>query len=204
MNRQFAESELTSSLKPVIAMPDLPGGMRVARIGATFDVDVHGKKTRCAVRERASHMSAKVVARCLGVRRGSILEPCPICAECEAKGETGLDLIEAKHNEANASEMKLRQKHEQHVLALFSADLLDPEGHKERLDAHKERLAAITTTKTAIERQALLAEWYATAQRQPGIFTQIDPRVRGAEPVGEVVGLLSHEAWGDNRQAVTM
>jgi hypothetical protein len=192
-NPTFHETDLTSGLEPAISMPKIPGGFRYARIDAAFFVDVGQKKPlRCRVRERARYPEAKVVARCLGMRTNGELKPCPVCHECAAKGEDGLDELRAKHAAGGASEHELRKRHEQHVFVLFSPEHLDEEAHKEAVRQFNERLTAIKECKSALERQALCAEW------------RYDPRAPGAMPVAEIVGLLGDASWDDDGIALTM
>lgn len=167
-------------------MPNIVGGIRIAKIDAAFDVEVKGKKHRFRVRENAAFPKAAKVARCLGQRRNGALVPCTHCQEAKAEGETGLDGLYKSH----PTEMQLRKQHEQHVFALLSLDPLDPEGTAQRQKIHDERLLALKETKSALERQALTTEW------------GYDPRY--VTPTVELVGLLSSEIWGDSRTDVTM
>ena len=177
---QFRECHETSGLQPVTAMPPLAGAVVVAKIGASLPTSVRGKLMKQTVRERASYPNAKVVARCLGQRRGSALEPCSHCQESPASGESGLDGLRSKH----PTPEQLRKQHEQHVFALYSEDLLSPEAHRDAMRVYTERQEALVACKgKPLERQALLAEW----------------RGYPVEPYGEVIGLLTDELWNADR-----
>lgn len=182
------EADQTSGLEPMVSMPKIVGGVRIAKIDAAFDWTVGGKKTRFRVRERSAYPNAKVVAVCLGQRRGGRLEECMHCRAAKAEGEMGLDALYKAH----PTEMQLRKLHEQHVFALFCAEPLDPEGHADRTRAHAERLEAIKQTQSALERQALCNEW------------GYDPRSANSAPIAELIGLLSDAAWGESGIPLTM
>ena len=185
--RAFIEHE-TSGLEPAISKPKIQGGVLVAKIDSSFVY----KGRRYRTREASAFRGKKVVAVCLGKRRTgagqtNALEPCECGEHPVAKGEDPFAAIVAAH----PTEGELRKRHEQHVVALFCSELLDPEGHVERVRVHKERVEALAKA-NPVERQALIAEW------------KTDPRTPGNAPVEEFVGLLSDEQWGTSGYDLTM
>jgi hypothetical protein len=159
-------------------MPPLKGGIKTARIGARMQAILKGKRVYLEVREAAQFPNAKKVARCLGMRDGPALVPCSICQEAPVKGELGFDELRAKH----PTPEQLRKSGEQHVFALWSDDLLDPEGYAAAKAAHDDQAKALAASKDKpLERQALIAQW--------GGY----PR----EPWAQPIGLLSDASWAD-------
>lgn len=182
------EADQTTGLEPMVSMPKIVGGVRIAKIDSAFDYTHAGKKGRYRTRERSAFPNAKVTAVCLGQRRGGQLTECMHCKEAKAEGEQGFDALYRAH----PTEMQLRKLHEQHVFALFCAEPLDPEGHADRVRLHTERLQAIKETKSALERQALCNEW------------GYDPRSPASVPVAELIGLLTDAAWGESGIPLSM
>lgn len=191
----------TRHLRPVVAMPPIKGGIKVARMGASIETNVRGKRMRMPVRERAAYLEARVVARCLGMRDGPRMMPCSICQECPAEGEDGLDGLRRAH----PTPMQLKKAGEQHVFALYSEDLIDPDGHETKMRAYKDAMEALAACEAVpaeknadgkitrpykaaqpLERQALVAHW--------GGY----PR----EPWAEPIGLMTDEQWNSETDMV--
>jgi hypothetical protein len=173
----FRENEDTSTLYPVHSMPPKVGAIFIAAINSTHVVATpEGRGGHFTVRELAKFPDAEVRAICLGAQK--TVNGAPITIPCSLEAATLEDLVRL-----HGTPQELKKARTSHVVAYWSSDPLNPE-EWERLKAdHDERAEAYASTKSYVEKQALLSQWRAERMTD----------VRYPFPIANVIGLLTNE-----------
>ena len=165
----FKATEDTRHLVAQHSSQPVRGGIRYAMIGSTH---THGKEQlEVADLERFHGRDLKLVARCLGYRRGPEMVPCTVCEQAEVSGEDSFEALRHAHLGARGKTLDdLVKDHACHVFALFSDELFDPEAQQHATSRYEESSEALSKLRKAgriLEAQALLASLGGVEPRKP-------------------------------------